>query len=397
MSLAETKLQVANLIAARQNDLWGIAASLYENPETAFNEFQSAKLLTDFLKNEGFEIENGVGGLDTAFQASRNGTGDGPVIAFLAEYDALPELGHACGHNLIAAASVGAGLGTASILGDFSGEIRIIGTPAEENGGGKRIMVDAGVFENVDAAMMFHPASKNMVLRGSLASMRVKIEFFGKTSHAAASPQEGINALDAMISTFNNVNALRQHFEIKDRIAGIITHGGDAANIIPGYTAAEFSVRGESEKRREEVLQKLIYCAEASALATGCQMKYEANPGYTEIVPNRVMGKLFAENLANLGREVVDPEPNERMGSTDMGNVSKVVPSIHPYLETVTKDIAGHTVEFREVCMSEKGKSSLLDAAQAMAMTAVDLLMNPQLARDARSELDQYLQSEQVS
>jgi metal-dependent amidase/aminoacylase/carboxypeptidase family protein len=240
---------------------------------------------------------------------------------------------------------------------------------------------------------MFHPASKNMVFRGSLASMRVKVEFIGKTSHAAASPQEGINALDAMILTFNNVNALRQHFEIKDRIAGVIIHGGDAANIIPGYTAAEFSVRGESENRRTEVFQKLINCAEAAALATGCQLKYEANPGYTEIVPNQVVGDLFANNLTNLGREVVDPEPNERMGSTDMGNVSKVVPSIHPYLETVTKEIAGHTVEFREVCMSEAGRSSLLDAAKAMAMTAVDLLMNPQWVRAARSELDNYLQN----
>ena len=393
MNLAETKLQVADLVAARQNDLWGIATSLYENPEISFNEFQSAQLLTDFLAKEGFEIVKGVGGLETAFQASRNGNGHAPVVAFLAEYDALPEIGHACGHNLIAAAAVGAGLGVASVLDGLEGQIRVIGTPAEEGGGGKRIMVDAGVFEDVDVAMMFHPASKNMVFRGSLASMRLNVEFFGKTAHAAATPQKGVNALDAMILTFNNINALRQHFEIKDRIAGIITHGGDAANIIPGYTAAEFSVRGESEKRREEVLAKLISCAEAAALATGCELKFEANPGYTEIVPNRVVGNLFAENLTSLGREVVPPEPNERMGSTDMGNVSKVVPSIHPYLATVSKEIAGHTVEFREICMSEKGKSSLLDAAQAMAMTAVDLLMNPKLVRDARTELDNYLQN----
>jgi amidohydrolase len=392
MNIAETKLQVANYVATRLDDLWSIASTLYENPETSFNEFQAAKLLTKFLQKEGFELENGIGGLETAFQASRNGNDSTPVVAFLAEYDALPEIGHACGHNLIAAAAVGAGLGVSSVIDGLRGQIRVIGTPAEEGGGGKRIMVDAGVFKDVDVAMMFHPASKNMVFRGSLASMRLNIEFIGKTSHAAASPQEGINALDAMILTFNNVNALRQHFEIKDRIAGIITHGGDAANIIPGYTAAEFSVRGESESRREEVLQKLINCAEAATLATGCQLKYEANPGYTEIVPNRVVGNLFAENLTSLGREVVAPEPNERMGSTDMGNVSKIVPSIHPYLETVTKDVSGHTVEFREVCMSEKGKSSLLDGAKAMAMTAIDLLTNPELVREARTELDHYLQ-----
>jgi amidohydrolase len=393
MNLAEVKLRVTNSVDTRQNELWGIASTLYENPETSFNEFQSAKLLTDFLEKEGFKTEKGVGGLETAFQASHSKNGHTPVVAFLAEYDALPKIGHACGHNLIAAAAVGAGLGVATVLDQLKGQIRVIGTPAEEGGGGKRIMVDAGVFEDVDVAMMFHPASKNMVFRGSLASLRLNVEFYGKTSHAAASPQDGINALDAMILTFNNVNALRQHFELKDRIAGIITHGGDAANIIPGYTAAEFSVRGESETRRGEVLQKLINCAEAAALATGCELKYETSPGYTEIVPNRVIGNLFAKNLTTLGREVVDPEPNERMGSTDMGNVSKVVPSIHPYLETVPKEIAGHTVEFREICMSEKGKSSLLDAAKAMAMTAVELLINPQLIREARTELGNYLQS----
>ena len=391
MNFAETKLQVANRVDAIENDLWRIVNSLYTHPELSFQEFESANLITSYLGENGFEIEKSAGGLETAFQAVRNGNGSSPVIAILAEYDALPEIGHACGHNLIAAAAVGAGIGAASVLDQLSGQIRVIGTPAEEGGGGKRIMVDAGVFDDIDAAMMFHPASKNMVFRGSLASLRFKLEFFGKTAHAAASPQEGISALEAMIQTFNNINSLRQHLEIKDRIAGIITHGGDAANIVPGYTSAEFSVRGEDENRREVVLQKLINCAEAAAKATGCQIKYEALPGYTEIVPNHIVGNLFVENLTSLGREIVDPEPNERMGSTDMGNVSKVVPSIHPYLETVSKEIAGHTVEFREVCMSQSGKSSMLDAAKAMAMTAVDLLMKPHLVREAREELENYL------
>ena len=252
-------------------------------------------------------------------------------------------------------------------------------------------MGDSGVFDGIDAAMMFHPASKNMVSRGSLASARLDIEFFGQTAHAAASPQEGINALDAMILTFNSINALRQHLEIKDRIAGIITHGGDAANIIPGYTAAQFSVRGESEKRREAVMEKVILCAQAAGLATGCDLKYDIQPGYSEIVPNPTLASLFKANLETLGRQVSDPEPNERMGSTDMGNVSKVVPSIHPYLATVPETIAGHTVEFRETCMSESGRAAMLDAAKAMACTAVDLLLDPKLLRIARKELDTYL------
>ena len=393
MELAEAKLQVTNTINSLQGELWQIVSRLYETPEVAFKEYQSSALLADYLSEAGFEVEKGTGGLETAFQAVMKKHGSEPTIAFLAEYDALPGLGHACGHNLIAAAAVGAGVSVAPVLNHLGGQIRVVGTPAEENGGGKRILVDAGVFADIDAAMMFHPASKNLVFRGSLASMRLKLEFFGKTAHAAASPEEGVNALDAMILTFNNVNALRQHFEIKDRIAGIITHGGDAANIIPGYTSAEFSVRGETEKRREEVLQKLLHCAEAAARATGCEIKYEARPGYTEIVPNPTIGNLFIDNMGTLGRDVVEPDPYERMGSTDMGNVSKVVPSIHPYLETVPKEVAGHTVEFAKVCMSESGKSAMLDAAKAMAMTAVDLLANPKLVREARTELDDYLQN----
>jgi amidohydrolase len=393
MNPVETKIQIANRIDALEGDLWQLVLSLYQNPELAFNEFKSVEFIKSYLEQHGFIIEDKAGGLETAFQAISDRNGAGPVIAVLAEYDALPEIGHACGHNLIAAAAVGAGVGLQAVLNDVPGQIRVIGTPAEERGGGKRLMVDAGVFNDIDAAMMFHPASKNIVFRGSLASMRFKLEFLGKTAHAAASPQEGINALDAMLLTFNNINAIRQHFEIKDRIAGIITHGGDAANIIPGYTSAEFSVRGETEKRRSEVLQKLINCAEAAAQATGCEIKYEAMPGYTEIVPNRVIGNLFVDNLTSLGREVVEPEPFEPMGSTDMGNVSKVVPAIHPYLETVSQDIAGHTVEFREICMSEDGKSAMLDAAKAMAMTMLDLFLNPRLIQEARAELEDYLRN----
>jgi len=391
MHLVEAKHRVVNDIQALQDDLWMIVTKLYKNPEVAFEEFESSALIKNYLSKAGFEIEAETGGLETAFQAVIKGKIDTTKIAFLAEFDALPEIGHACGHNLIGAAAIGAGMGMKSVIDSFPGEIRVIGTPAEERGGGKRILVDAGVFDEIDAAMMFHPASKNMVTRGSLASMRLNVEFFGQTAHAAASPQEGINALDAMILTFNGINAIRQHLDFKDRIAGIITHGGDAANIIPGHTSAEFSIRGESENRREKVLKKVIACAKAAGLATGCTLKYEAMPGYNEIYPNPTLARLFSKNLTNLGREVAQPEAIERMGSTDMGNVSKVVPAIHPYLATVPEDVAGHTIEFRDVCMTEAGKLAMLDAAKAMAMTAVDLLFNPDLIKEARIELDTYL------
>jgi len=394
MDLVEAKRCIISHVNALQDDLWYIVTKLYENPEIGFEEHKSAALITDFLADKGFEIERGIGGIDTAFKASVNGISDSPKIAFLAEYDALPALGHACGHNLIAAAAVGAGLGVKSVIDEFQGQVCVIGTPAEEGGGGKRILVEEGVFENIDAAMMFHPASKNMVTRGSLASLRLKVEFFGKTAHAAASPQEGINALDAMILMFNGINAIRQHLDIKDRIAGIITHGGDAANIIPGYTSAEFSVRGVNEKRRSEVLDKVLACADAAALATGCRFEHTYKPGYSEIYPNPTLSRLFTENLTALGREVIMPSSNERMGSTDMGNVSKAVPGIHPYLATVPEEIAGHTVEFREICMTEAGLNAMMDAAKALAMTGVELLLDPSLLKDARSELDTYLENE---
>jgi amidohydrolase len=391
MDLNETKQRVISKIESVEDELWGISTTLYENPEVAFQEHKSALYLIEVLDQAGFKVETGIGGLETAFQAVRDGKGDKPTIAFLAEYDALPELGHACGHNLIAAAAVGAGMGVAAVLDKLPGQIRVIGTPAEEGGGGKRILAEAGVFNGLDAAMMVHPASKNMVLRGSLASMRLRIEFFGKPAHAAACPEEGINALDAMIATFNNVNAQRQYLGPKDRIAGIILEGGTVANVIPDYSAADFSIRGQTEQRRDQNVEKVVACAEAAAHATGCKLKYEVRPGYSEIIPNRIVGGLFADNLGAMGREVVLPEANERMGSTDMGNVSKLVPSIHPYLKVVSEKIAGHTVEFREACVTPVGRAAMMDGAKAMALTAVDLLMDPTLVENARVELDAYL------
>jgi len=391
MGLETKKNQVIAQIDRLQTNLWQISKSLYQHPEIAFQEFKSAALLTDMLSEAGFSVERGIGGLETAFRAiyKKNG-GSGPTVAFLAEYDALPEIGHACGHNLIAAAAVGAGMGMVPMLEQLPGQIMVIGTPAEEGGGGKRILVDAGVFNGIDAAMMFHPSSKNLVTRGSLASMRLKVEFFGKPAHAAAYPQGGINALDAMLLMFNGINALRQHFEPKDRVAGIILQGGDAPNIIPAHTAAEFSVRGKTSNRREEVLKKVLACAQAAAAATGCRLEYDPQPGYAEIIPNPTIANLLTDNLNKLGREVSLPLPDEPMGSTDMGNVSQVVPSLHPYIETVPPEVGGHTIEFRETCVSPSGKKAMLDGAKAMAMTAVDLLENPELVSRAWAELKDY-------
>jgi amidohydrolase len=380
------KKHVITVIDQQSEELWEISSSIFNEPEIGLKEFKACNLLTKFLQSAGYTIEKGIGGLSTAFRATY-GNDSSPRIAILAEYDALVGLGHACGHNLIAAAAVGAGIGLASINLNLAGQIQVIGTPAEETEGGKILLAKAGIFKNVDAAMMFHPASKNMVLRRSLANSELKLEFFGKASHAAAAPEEGINALDALILTYNNINAMRPTFGPKDRVAGIIIHGGEASNIIPAYTSSDFSIRALSTKRRDVLVDKVIACAQAGAKAVGCQLKFNVTPGYKEIIPNRTLAGLFKTNLELLGRVVVEPDPNERMGSTDMGDVSHLVPAIHPYLAIAPENIAGHTVEFREYSISDTGKAAMLDAAKALAMTTIDLLINPELLLEAKKEL----------
>jgi amidohydrolase len=390
--LTDYKEQLAINLDNQSEKLWEISTTLYNKPEIAFKEYDACQLLTDALEASGFTIETGIGGLETAFRASI-GDNAGPTIAILAEYDALVGLGHACGHNLIATAAVGAGMALAALKPKINGQIQVIGTPAEEGGGGKILLANAGVFNSVDAAMMFHPASKNLVLRPSLASSELKVEFFGKASHAAAAPEEGINALDAMLLTFNNINALRQTFGPKDRVAGVILNGGDVANIIPAYTAAGFSIRSLTATRRDELVDKIIACAKGGAQAIGCQLIYKVTPGYKEIIPNKLLAGLFKTNLESLGRVVVDPDPNERMGSTDMGDISHLIPSIHPYLAIAPVNVAGHTLEFREFCISDSGKSAMLDAAKALAMTTIDLLTHPDTLLLAKQELDGTLKS----
>jgi amidohydrolase len=386
------KNQIIAVIDEQAEILWEISSAIFHEPETAFKEFKACQLLTSALNNAGFTVETGIGGLETAFRAT-GGDKSSPVIAILAEYDALVGLGHACGHNLIAGAAIGAGIAIASIKNDTGGQIQVIGTPAEEGGGGKITLAEAGVFDKVDAAMMFHPADKNMVLRQSLASTKLKIDFYGKSSHAAAAPEEGINALDALILTFNNINAIRPTLFSKDRIAGIILDGGEAANIIPAHASADFSIRSLTTKRRDYLVSRVIECAEGAGKTVGCKLEYTISPGYKQIIPSPVLASLFTVNLESLGREIAELDPNERMGSTDMGDVSHIVPSIHPYLAIAPEKTAGHTLAFKEYCISDTGKSAMLDAAKALAMTAFDLFMHPELLIKAREQLSFDLNS----
>jgi amidohydrolase len=389
----ELKTRVQAYIDEIADQLLAISHTLHANPEVAFQEHKSMALLADTAAAHGFAVERGVAGLETAFVATAPGAaGPGPTIAFIAEYDALPGLGHACGHNIIAASATGAALAMQAVRDQIPGIVKLIGTPAEERGGGKVIMVERGVFEGVDAAMMVHPGTKAMTTRGTLASNKLEFEFFGKAAHAAAAPDFGVNALDACIQTFNNINALRQHLAPDVRIAGIITHGGEAANIVPAYAAASFSVRAATSEYSFETLEKVIRCAEAGALAAGATMTYKHLSHYANRVANPTMARLFGENLERLGVGVHEPRPDERMGSSDMGNVSQFVPAIHPYIPIADPGVGGHTPEFREAAASERGDQGLIQAAKAMAMTAVELFTLPdamtQVKRDFEATVD---------
>jgi amidohydrolase len=386
MNLQSLKSNLIKFIDTSQDQFWEVSTFLFDNPEVAFHEEHACKYLTNNLREQGFDVELGVGGLNTAFRASIGNSA--PTIAILAEYDALPGLGHACGHNLIAASALAAGIALSRLTDRPPGQIQIIGTPAEEGGGGKIILAKAGIFEEVHAAMMFHPASKNLVNRGSLASAKLVLDYFGKASHAAAAPEDGVNALDALLLTFNNIHAIRQTLSPRDRIAGIITHGGEACNIIPAYTSAIFSIRSTTARRRDYLIQRVIACAQAGADAISCRLESKISPGYAEIIPNPVLAHLFAENLTVLGRTVSEPDSNERMGSTDMGDLSHLLPCIHPYLETVPLNVAGHTEAFRDLCLSEPARAAMLDAAKALAMTTLDLLANPDYLSQARDEFE---------
>jgi amidohydrolase len=387
--LDDLKRRVVAAVEARREELIRISDTIHANPEVAFEEFESAELLCRALEENGFDVARGAADLDTAFVAELLGAEGGPTVAFLAEYDALPGLGHACGHNIIGTSALGAGLAMKEVLPELAGTVRVIGTPAEEGGGGKVYLVEAGLFDGVDAALIVHPSSKTKVRGTSLTSYKISIEFHGVPAHAAAKPDEGINALDAVIQTYNGINALRQHLRDDVRVHGIITHGGDAPNIVPEYAAAKFYVRAADVPYTEEVLEKVRACAEGAALATGARLTFEEYaPHYENMLANPTLAHLAEANLAALGRGVTPPEEKERMGSTDMGNVTQVVPGLHPSIAIGPEEMGGHTVEFREAAASPAGHQGLIDAAKLMAMTAVDLLAVPENIRRARQTFE---------
>ncbi len=374
----------------RRSELIALSRAIHADPELGYQERRASARLTEVLAANGFAVTRAYRGIETAYRAEAVGRDGGPTIAILAEYDALPDIGHACGHNLIAMMGTAAAIGVRSVVGELSGRVAAIGTPAEEGGGGKVALVRAGGFADIDAAMMVHPSARTLPSRTSLASNRVDVEFWGKAAHAAAQPDRGINALDGVLQTFNNVNAMRQQLRPEARIHGIISAGGSAANIIPEYAMAKFSVRALDRGYQQEVLRRFIACAEGAATATGTTLKLTVheNSGYLNMMFSTPLATRWAEHLRALGQTVQPAGDDERMGSTDMGNVSQVLPAIHPYIGIAPEGTPGHSTAFRDAAVTGIAHQNALAAAKAMALLTIDLLADPALLAAARAEFD---------
>jgi amidohydrolase len=384
-SSPELKALVIKEVEAQCDQLRQLSLKIHSTPELGFKETKASGWLTQYLGKNGFSIERGISGLPTAFKGSY---GEGkPVIAILAEYDALPKLGHACGHNLIAGSAVGAGVASKAAIDRFGGSVLVIGTPAEELFGGKAIMAEQGVFNSVDMAMMVHPGVYDAATTQALACIGLDVEFLGKAAHASAQPEKGINALEAMLLSFAAINSLRQHIKDKARIHGIITDGGEAANIVPAHSAGIFIVRAEDNGYLDELREKVLNCFVGAAAATGARLEYRwGKVRYAPLRNNLALARLFRQNMQSLGRKVLLANPSRAFGSTDMGNVSQIVPAIHPDFAIAPKEVIAHSPEFAQAAASEAGIKGMLDSAKALAMTVVDLVANPEIVARIKRE-----------
>ena len=360
--------------AAVQDELKAISRWMYENPEIAFQEFETSRRLVEFLSANGFDVEYPAYGIGTAF-AARVGS-SGPEVIVCAEYDALPAVGHACGHNIIATAALGAGVAVAQLVDDLGIRVTVLGTPAEENIGGKVDLIRAGAFEGAAAAIMIHPSPEDTVDPVALAITHLSVDFYGKDAHASAAPWEGKNALDAFVQLYVAISNFRQHMHPTDKIHGIPTHGGDAPNIIPSHTRSEWYVRASTRERLGEMTARFTAMAEAAATATGCSVEF-APTGYEyeDIISEPTMVELFAANAEALGRPMqrMKDRPAGSIGSTDMGNVSHVVPAIHPMIGMATEGAVNHQPEFAAHTITPDGERAMHDGALAMAWTIVDM------------------------
>jgi amidohydrolase len=384
----ELKQLAAEAIDRHREELVALSRTIHQHPELAFEEKDAVAALVEACRRLGWQAAAGIAELPTAWKASLPGANGGPVVAFVAEYDALPEIGHACGHNLMAIAPIAAAVGLQRVLGKVNGRAVVLGTPAEEGGGGKQLMIDKGALEGIDAALLVHPSAHSVVKTQALACEHYDVEFHGKASHAAGAPEKGVNALNAMILSFNHIDALRQHIRSSSRIHGIIKHGGDAANIVPEHTSGTFIIRATENDYLDELLEKVRRCFEGAALATGCRWEWrQISPRYETINSNPTLCQLYFDAMQRLGVDC-PMESDKGFGSTDMGNVSWRVPAIQPMFKIVDH-VANHTREFTAAAATERAFQATFEAAKAMAFTAIDLLAQPALLDKAKREFQE--------
>ena len=376
-NVAETLLQVSHAIHGK--------------PELAFEEYFACELLSKSLRDNDLDVEIGVYSLETAFETTINSEQDGPTVAVLAEYDALPQIGHACGHNIIATTALGATLALNAVAQSLPGRVKMLGTPAEERGGGKELMARAGAFQGIDAALMIHPAGVNLATMPSICVAEVEVVYHGKSSHASAMPHKGINALDGLLLAYQAISNLRQHIRSTERIHGIVQEGGAAPNIVPDRTVGQFYVRAANEIELAALKPRVQACFEAGATGSGCTVEVNwAGVDYLDINTNWPLAKRFRHHAEQLGREFIDDDQALKFGagSTDMGNVSYRLPSIHPMLAVAPPDVVIHHPDFAGWARSEKGDSAVIDGAKALARTAAEYLLSPELQRRSRDAFE---------
>jgi amidohydrolase len=384
--MSTVKDDICQTVDRLGDELEALSRQIHDHPELGYQEIRASGWLTEFLAAQGFAVEKGVAGVDTAFRATIE-NGSGPTIAILCEYDALPEVGHACGHNIIASAGAGAGAALAAVRARLpSGRVQVIGTPAEEGGGGKVRLIRGGVFKDVDCVMMIHGFDRTILHQDLLGIVRVTFEFTGKASHASVDPWEGVNALDACIQMFNAVSMMRQQMRPDCRVHGIITNGGAAANIIPEHAAATFYVRAPRIDTMWELYKRVVACAEGAARASGASVKVtQHDNAYEPLKRNQTLLDLFAANMTTVGLSADEAIP-DRLGSSDIGNVSQVLPAIQPLVAIAPSGTAIHTREFAEHAVKPLARAGMIAAAKTMAMTTLDLLTEPARVQAARDE-----------
>jgi amidohydrolase len=390
MSVAALKRDVCNAIDAMAPELIEVSHAIHANPELAFHEFEAAKLLTAKLEAASLPVTRGAFGLPTAYSST---FGAGPSeVAILSEYDALPGIGHSCGHNIIATTGLGASLALAKLGANLPGRVRYLGTPAEERGGGKELMAQQGAFDNLDAAMMVHPAGIDLITMPCICVSEVVVTYHGKSAHASAIPHAGLNALDALVTAYQSLAQLRQHIKNTERIHGIITKGGSAPNIVPDITEGFFYVRAANAHELADLKKRVQACLDAGALATGCTADVKwAKVNFLDLKTSMPLAESYEANMLSLGRNFfpMDKLPSSSAGSTDMGNVSHRVPSIHPMISCAPPSVVIHNPEFARWAGGETGDKACIDGAKALAMTALDFMTDTTLrdkARDAFTE-----------